>query len=332
MRISKPAYYDNFRCIASACPDSCCKEWDVQIDEEAAEKYRALPGALGDRLRKVMAKDENGETVMTIVEGRCPMWQQDGLCRIQTELGESALCKVCREFPRIRHDYGSFVELGLELSCPEAARMILTSIPAQRITVETGGGEEAEYDREAMEVLLKTREEMLGILGQRNRPLNETLAICLMYGYHAQELLDGGENALFDAEAALSEAGQFAVKADISVLPAFYAKLEILTEAWSKRLSGHRPGGWTEPLRAFACYCVERYWLQAVSDYDLISRVKMIIGACLLIHQLGGDSVATAQLYSKEIENSAENVDAILDAAYADVAFADNKLLGWLLL
>jgi len=90
--------------------------------------------------------------------------------------------------------------------------------------------------------------------------------------------------------------------------------------------------GWTEELRPLLWYGIERYWLQAVSDYDLISRVKMIIGACLLIHQLGGDSVATAQLYSKEIENSAENVDAILDAAYADVAFADNKLLGWLLL
>ena len=47
------------------------------------------------------------------------MWRQDGLCRIQAELGHEALCKTCREFPRLRHDYGSFVELGLELH-PEA--------------------------------------------------------------------------------------------------------------------------------------------------------------------------------------------------------------------
>ena len=60
MRITKPSYFDTFRCIASACPDSCCKEWDVQVDEETASFYRALPGALGDDLRRVL-KDEDGE-------------------------------------------------------------------------------------------------------------------------------------------------------------------------------------------------------------------------------------------------------------------------------
>jgi hypothetical protein len=41
--------------------------------------------------------------------------------------------------------------------------------------------------------------------------------------------------------------------------------------------------------------------------------------------------VQTAQLYAKEIENNAENVDAILDGAYAHPALTDEKLLGWLL-
>lgn len=126
MTITKPAFYDTFRCIAGKCPDSCCKEWDVQVDAEAAARYRQLSGALGDRLREVL-KDEDGETVMTIVDGRCPMWRSDGLCRIQAELGEAALCKVCREFPRLTHDYEDFVELGLELSCPEAARKLPAS-------------------------------------------------------------------------------------------------------------------------------------------------------------------------------------------------------------
>ena len=59
-----------------------------------------------------------------------------------------------------------------------------------------------------------------------------------------------------------------------------------------------------------ARYGVERYWLQAVSDYDLTSRVKMIVAACLLVKHLGGDPVQTAQLYSKEIENNAVAVRA----------------------
>ena len=105
MILRKSAYFDDFHCIASACPDSCCKEWNVQVDAVSAEFYRNLTGALGDRLRSVL-QDVDGEAVMTIEDGHCPMWRQDGLCRIQAELGEEALCHVCREFPRLTHDYG----------------------------------------------------------------------------------------------------------------------------------------------------------------------------------------------------------------------------------
>ena len=51
----------------------------------------------------------------------------------------------------------------------------------------------------------------------------------------------------------------------------------------------------------------------------------------ILIRELGGDPVPTAQLYSKEIENDIDNVEAILDAAYTHPAFTDDKLLGMLL-
>ena len=116
MQIRKPAYFDSFRCIAGQCPDSCCKEWEVEIDDRTAAYYRSLPGALGDRLRSVLKDDPDWGTVMTIENGRCPMWRTDGLCRIQAELGHDALCKTCRDFPRLCHDYGTFRELGLELS------------------------------------------------------------------------------------------------------------------------------------------------------------------------------------------------------------------------
>ena len=331
MKISKPDYYDLFRCAASACTDSCCKEWDVQIDPKTAEKYREFSGELGDRLREVMAVDEDGDTVMTIIDGRCPMWRQDGLCRIQAELGEEALCQVCREFPRLRHDYGDFVELGLELSCPVAAELILHKGGKPRITENLPGGEAPEYDEEVMEILLQTREEALALLGDGIRSLGETLAIFLMFGYHVQALIDGEPEETFDPESALLQSREYAVEGEQKLLPSFYLELEILTEGWQSRLENWKDGQWKAEMRAFAAYCVERYWLQAVSDYDLISRVKMIVGGCLLLKMLGGDPVETAQLYSKEIENNAENVDAILDAAYTQKAFVDQYLLGLLL-
>ena len=329
MKISRSAYFNTFRCLADRCPDSCCHEWEVLVDPESAHRYQTLPGELGDALRRVMTQ-EGDQFFMALQQGRCPMWRQDGLCRIQVELGHEGLCKTCREFPRLRHDYGDFVELGLELSCPEAARLILTQPFAPRITEQCAGGEAPEYDEEAMAILLQTREDALKLLLDESRPVAQTLAAFLMYGIHAQELVDGGAGE-FNVEKALEVAADFAVAADPTRLPAFYLELELLTERWRHRLEAPAGGPWSEMTRTFACYCVERYWLQAVSDYDLISRVKMIVAACLLLRARGGDFVETAQLYAKEIENSAENVDAVLDAAYTHPAFADNHLLGLLL-
>ena len=330
MRIVKPRYFDTFRCIASACPDSCCKEWDVQIDPEKAAFYRSLPGDLGNRLRQVL-KDEDGETVMTIIDGRCPMWRTDGLCRIQAELGEEALCNTCRDFPRLTHDYGNFVEIGLELSCPEAARLILSE-PADQVSLSVPGGDAPEYDTEAMKVLLRTRKQARSILADDALPIHHRLALLLMYGYHAQAELDGEEESLFDTTSALESAESFAVTATPQEMFEFFHKLQILSEEWTHRLTCPRPAKWESRHIRLAHYFIDRYWLQAVSDYDLISRVKLAVISCLAIRNLGGDLTATAQLYSKEIENSIDNVESLLDGAYTAPAFTDNRLLGMLLL
>lgn len=329
MKIIKSSLLTQFHCIAQDCPDSCCKEWDVQVDSTSAAKYRSLPGALGDRLRQVLT-DMDGETVMTNVNGRCPMWRHDGLCQIQSELGEEFLCKVCREFPRLTHDYGDFIEMGLELSCPEAARLLLTAPPAAPIITECSGGCKPEYDTQAMTILLRTRKTAFAILDDPQYSHSQALTLLLMYAHHAQALLDELDVDDFVPKAALAQAQHFAKPADTSALPLFFAGLEILTDEWRIRLANPAPVSWSSPLRAIARYGVERYWLQAVSDYDLICRVKMIIASCVLVKTLGGDPIATAQLYSKEIENNADNVDAILDAAYTHPAFTDARLL-WLL-
>ncbi len=330
MLITKPEYFDSFRCLAGSCPDSCCKEWDVLVDEASAALYRSLPGKLGEDLRKHMHM-EDGETVMTITDGRCPMWRPDGLCRIQAELGEQALCRTCRDFPRLRHDYGDFWELGLELSCPEAARLILSAPYAAPLEETQPGGEAPEYDEDAMSVLKATRAAALALLSDSSRDIPTTLAAFLLFGYQAQSLLDGAEEEPFDPETALKGVREFCKIGSIGDILQVYKELEILTPHWAQRLSDPTPGPWREEIRALARYFVERYWLQAVSDYDLYSRVKFITVSCLVIHSLGGGLLTTAQLYSKEIENSTENVEALLDAAYSHPAFTDAKLLGLLM-
>lgn len=332
MLLRYPAYYPHFRCIADACPDSCCKEWDVLVDEESAARYLALSGPLGDDLRGLLRQDAEGDWYFPILEGRCPMWRGDGLCRIQAEQGHDALCQTCRDFPRIGHDYGDFVEQQLALSCPEAARLIFSE-PDVWLQEQLPGGEEGDYDSQDMEILLETRKVMLTILADETRSVPEILALALLYGYRAQAALDGGEVEAFSAQQELSFGRSVAKKSDWKQLIEFYVNLEILTPQWRRRLEDPAgEGPWDRRLLCLARYGVQRYWLQAVSDFDLVGRVKMVVSACLLVHFLGGDTEKTAQLYAKEIENSEENVDAILDGAYTNPALTDEKLLGWLLL
>ena len=327
MRLTTPTHYYKFHCLASACPDSCCKEWAVQVDPQAAELYRSLPGELGDRLRQVM-QEEDGDTILALeADGRCPMWRDDGLCRIHAQLGEAALCDTCRDFPRLRHDYGDFVELGLELSCPEAAQLILHERKYEAVTTQVPGDAPPEYDAEAMDILLRSREVALRFLEDTTYSVGQALAVLLLYGYDVQNELDGGEPATLDAPFALAEAERLTEHGSVGDILEFFQSLEILTPTWHQRLSEPSPAPWTEEFRALARYFVARYWLQAVSDYDLVCRVKLAVVSCLVVKALGGDVIDTAQLYSKEIENDADNVEAILDGAYTSPALTDKKLL-----
>ena len=329
MKCLKPKYYDQFSCIAGACPDSCCKSWAVDVDDDAAAFYRNLPGDLGDRLRSVL-KDDGDGAYMQIENGRCPMWRDDGLCRIQAELDHDALCHVCRAFPRLRHDYGDFVELGLELSCPEAARLILSE-SAEMLCDEIPGGEEAGYEPDIMEILLRSRAEILAFLAGDTYSVPQQLAILLLYAHAVQAELDGGEPAVLCPEEDLAEAVRYATGGSLESLLDFFRSLEVLDPAWPERLAQPAPGLWADPFRALARYFIMRYWLQAVSDYDLIGRAKLTVSACLVIRALGGDLAQTAQAFSKEIENDPDNVETILDGAYTSPALTDTQLLSLLL-
>lgn len=326
MILRKPAYFDTFRCIAGACPDSCCKDWAVQIDPDSLCLYQRLPGKLGEDIRQSL-RYEDGDVIMAISDGRCPMWRTDGLCRIQAELGEDALCDTCYTFPRLTHDYGDFVEQDLELSCPEAARILLNAPFAPALTLEVAEQVEPEYDEEAMAILLASRQQAMELLSREDLPMGQRLGAFLLYACQVQSALDGGEAEEFDLASALETLETLPKPAAFPNIFPFFQGLEILTPDWKARLDSPDPGPWDSHTPALARYLVNRYWLQAVSDYDLYSRAKLVCILCLLVRELGGDVFRTAQLMSKEIENDAENLEAILDAAYTDPTFNDAALL-----
>ena len=136
MNLIYPDYYPKFQCLAGACPDTCCKDWQIILDPDTLARYRALPGELGERVRASLG-EEGGETRFALQDGHCPLLAADGLCDIQRALGEDALCRTCGSHPRFSEIYGLTEEQSLSVSCPAAARLLLERTVPMRFVHDT---------------------------------------------------------------------------------------------------------------------------------------------------------------------------------------------------
>ena len=126
MKTFAPNYYEKFRCIAGECRHSCCIGWDVYIDEETLEKYKTLGGETGKRVRAHLCRKEDGVCFEMCESGRCPMLNERGLCDIILANGEGYISEICTEHPRFYNFFSDRTEVGLGLSCEEAARIMLS--------------------------------------------------------------------------------------------------------------------------------------------------------------------------------------------------------------
>ena len=46
-----PDFYEKFECKADMCFHTCCRGWEIDIDDDTAEFYKSLEGKIGDKLR-----------------------------------------------------------------------------------------------------------------------------------------------------------------------------------------------------------------------------------------------------------------------------------------
>lgn len=326
MTVTEPAYYARFRCLAGDCPDSCCKDWAVDVDDDSEKYYKNLPGKLGADLRKSLHREPEGGAYLELTQGRCPMWRTDGLCRIQAELGEQALCQVCKTFPRLTYDYGDFVERGLALSCPEAARLILSDKDGAFVSAPGQAAGTGDYDPQLMEQLLLTRQQLLDMTKDPAWTPAEVLAMVVVYSRFLDDHYHFGDPLPdFSPENMVSTAKETAGAPDWAGLFALYRALDVMTPAWQQRLDdGPRCSPWQPSDRALVRYYLQRYYLQAAYDGDVAAYGTLVAAACLMIHGTG----LAAQLYSKEVDNDPDNVDALLDAAHEHVALEQETVLG----
>ena len=197
MKLRVPDYYDEFQCIADKCSDNCCiGGWEIDIDEDTYERYQQMSGETGEKLRSSIIQTEDGDYCFRLIDGRCPMLTEEGLCVVYKELGEKYLGVVCSQFPRYSEYYGTIKESGIGMACEEAARIMLCKNRKFTLNIsplEEEYEQDSEYDSEYAAKIFNVREVVFKILCKEDLSVNEKLIVILSLGNEVQKIINDGE-------------------------------------------------------------------------------------------------------------------------------------------
>ena len=245
MRYRKPQYYQNFQCIAGRCPDTCCAGWQIVIDEQSLERYSNVKSDFGTRL--VNSIDWYQGTFEQY-NRRCSFLNEENLCDIYQELGPEALCQTCRQYPRHVEEFEDLREYSLSLSCPEAARIMLSAKEKTEFEETEDLIEENEEDYQDFDLLLfdrleEARKLIFTVIQDRSWTLTKRMAVLLRFSFKIQEALDRGELFELELEECLEDILRRKEKEsqktrfrNMKAMANDLKKLEVLRENWGKEL------------------------------------------------------------------------------------------------
>lgn len=308
MKLIAPDYYAGFSCLMGDCRHSCCAGWEIDVDDEALSRFRAVPGALGDRLRGSIDEDGDGARFRLTEDGRCPFLNGEGLCDLILSLGEDCLCQICADHPRFRNFFSDRTEIGLGLCCEAAGRLILSRRePVRLVELSDDGLEDPILPEEA--ALTGLRGRLIALAQDRSTTVEA----------RASRLL---------------QASGLAFDPDSRRWTAFFRSLERLDEDWTSRLDAldstlpaplPESEPWETAFEQLLVYLLYRHLPGALDDGDVSGRIAFAALIFRLLRDLCGADMARggrngldglvelARLYSSEIEYSDENLTALLD-------------------
>ena len=198
MQFTFPDYYKEFSCIAGACPDTCCAGWQIVIDDKTLKKYQHLKGPFRNRLHNDIDWKEH---VFRQYHHRCAFLNEENLCDIYTEAGPEIFCNTCRNYPRHIEEFEGLREISLSLSCPEAAKVLLSrKEKVCFVTREKESKEETyeDFDYFLFTALMDTRDMLIRILQDRSVSIQKRLWKLLAIAHDFQLCVD--KNELFKWE------------------------------------------------------------------------------------------------------------------------------------
>lgn len=296
MILRTPSFYKDFKCIAGDCPDSCCQGWEVDADEQSLEYYKTLTGDIRKKIDSVLDKDEFGNTIFRLAhKKRCPFLNQENLCDMHIAIGAEHTPYTCRMFPRFINDFGGTREMGVSFSCPVASDMMWELTEPMHFVDEHNDlpPELNEIDAQTYFYLTRARKKAFDIVQDRSLPVNQRLIKLLDFGVEIQQDLEEyqeGDNPIsfFDV----------------------FRNPELINPQWLERVDNGADKPVSDEVfnENIASYFIFRYFLTAVNDYDVLSKIKMAVIGVLIVTYFGEDSW-TIHLWSKETEHSQYNMD-----------------------
>ncbi len=318
-----PHYYSEFRCIADKCKDNCCIGWEIDIDDETAEKYKSITGEFGKQLNDNIDFSEQPCFILSENE-RCPFLNNRNLCDIITVLGENCLCQICDDHPRYYEWFGNIKEGGVGLCCEEAARIILNSpLPFSYVESEIEEDNFSEVDEEMFSLVSDIREEIFSVLNDENCPINMAFSRVMQIVEDYIELPENHKTTKEILEFMISLEAM-----DENWLPTLKIALERFDElnANKNRFMAENPNA-EKYMRNLSIYYIWRHFLKAAFDGEIYSRAAFAIASTSITALLwelkwldsgisADDFVEIAKNYSKEIEYSEDNTYALLEVLY----------------
>lgn len=130
MYYRQPRYFKDFHCIGGECKDTCCQGWVVDWSKDEINKVKNAPGC-SEELKALMDKTfipfkDDKYRVEFSETGYCPLMTEEGLCRVQKELGAEYLSETCTDYPRRRIFTKQSPYRACHLSCPAVTDRLIT--------------------------------------------------------------------------------------------------------------------------------------------------------------------------------------------------------------
>ncbi len=293
-------YYPLFNCIADKCKHTCCAGWELCIDDKSLDGYKKETSFFapvlmdGINFKKSKFKSDKNK--------RCAFLNDDGLCNIILNLGESRLCQVCRDHPRFRNFFGNVIETGLGFCCEQSTRIILSFKDKIKPVIDKNEDTITPLDFKT-ERILEFRQSILDIIQDRNTPINDRI-----------ELITNKSNLAFNEQ-------------DYKKIIKTFLRLERLDKGWTARLKRllktpldkNTDNVLSHYAEQFLSNCIYRHVSSAEDVIDARARV----GACIFSWWI------IKSIISTELAKTDDDFELIVDVIRAfssEVEYSEKNL------